>query len=556
MANNKNITFDQLQAAMTKVKKALDGKANSSHGTHVAYSATTPLVAGTGAVGTANNVARGDHVHPAQTSVSGSSGSCTGNAATATKLQTARTISVSGAVSGSTSFDGSGNSSIATSFKVPTTGAYWNGGAMVIRNDGIAEAGKYIDFHNTSASTNDYDLRLQVNNANRNVVTLPGATGTLALTTDNVASATKLQTARKIGNASFNGTADISLNAIMGRAVTSSSSNTYAGQYTKFATINVSAGPYTACCGKFSIMSGESNKVQGILDYYFRTESTITSTTIELYWSSLTNELYQNTVFVVKTSNGVFDLYYKPLDGWETTSITNINCATPDLVTLYSNQGYVRSITEIAVSTLNNYAMAAYKLQTARSINGTSFDGSSDITTSTWGTPRTLTIGNTGKSVNGSGNVSWSLREIGALSTAGGTITGGLCISKNNKEAWLDIGDNDVYIWNASSNKSLQLKHNGNLIYDEKIILNNSNYTNYTVNKTGSGASGTWGIGVTGNAGTATKLQTARTIALSGDVTGSTSFDGSANKTITCTVNTLTKSDLSTIVSNALGVTI
>lgn len=39
-----------------------------------------------------------------------------------------------------------------------------------------------------------------------------------------------------------------------------------------------------------------------------------------------------------------------------------------------------------------------------------------------------------------------------------------------------------------------------------------------------------------GNAATATKLQTARTIALGGDATGSTSFDGSANVTITTTV--------------------
>lgn len=41
---------------------------------------------------------------------------------------------------------------------------------------------------------------------------------------------------------------------------------------------------------------------------------------------------------------------------------------------------------------------------------------------------------------------------------------------------------------------------------------------------------------VTGNAGTATKLETARTITLTGDVTGSASFDGSANISITTTV--------------------
>lgn len=42
---------------------------------------------------------------------------------------------------------------------------------------------------------------------------------------------------------------------------------------------------------------------------------------------------------------------------------------------------------------------------------------------------------------------------------------------------------------------------------------------------------------VTGNADTATTLETARTIALSGDVTGSVSFDGSANVTITTTLD-------------------
>jgi len=42
---------------------------------------------------------------------------------------------------------------------------------------------------------------------------------------------------------------------------------------------------------------------------------------------------------------------------------------------------------------------------------------------------------------------------------------------------------------------------------------------------------------VTGNAGTATKLATARTIAISGDVSGAaTSFDGSANISITATI--------------------
>ena len=58
------------------------------------------------------------------------------------------------------------------------------------------------------------------------------------------------------------------------------------------------------------------------------------------------------------------------------------------------------------------------KLLTARTINGTSFNGSANITTTNWGAARTITIGNTGKSVDGSANTSWSLSEIGAAATS------------------------------------------------------------------------------------------------------------------------------------------
>ena len=56
---------------------------------------------------------------------------------------------------------------------------------------------------------------------------------------------------------------------------------------------------------------------------------------------------------------------------------------------------------------------SATKLQTARQINGTNFDGTANIVTSYWGTARNFTIGNTTRSVNGSGNVSWSFADIG-----------------------------------------------------------------------------------------------------------------------------------------------
>ena len=69
---------------------------------------------------------------------------------------------------------------------------------------------------------------------------------------------------------------------------------------------------------------------------------------------------------------------------------------------------------------LSGNASTVTTLQNARTINGTSFNGSANITTANWGTGRTITIGNTGKTVNGSANVSWSLSEIGAAAVSHG----------------------------------------------------------------------------------------------------------------------------------------
>lgn len=50
------------------LQTALDGKAASSHGTHVSYSSTAPVMDGTASVGSASTVARSDHKHPTDTS--------------------------------------------------------------------------------------------------------------------------------------------------------------------------------------------------------------------------------------------------------------------------------------------------------------------------------------------------------------------------------------------------------------------------------------------------------------------------------------------------------
>lgn len=80
-------------------------------------------------------------------------------------------------------------------------------------------------------------------------------------------------------------------------------------------------------------------------------------------------------------------------------------------------------------------ALSASKLQTARQINGTDFNGSASITTSKWGTSRNLTIGKTTKAVDGSNEVSWLTSEIADNAT---TTTDGW-MSKEDKLALANL---------------------------------------------------------------------------------------------------------------------
>ena len=124
---------------------------------------------------------------------------------------------------------------------------------------------------------------------------------------------------------------------------------------------------------------------------------------------------------------------------WSFSDIGAVSTNTANKIVLRDGLGNFSAGTITASLNGNaSTATSAATLTTARSINGTSFNGGSDITTANWGTSRTITVGNTGKSVNGSGNVSWSLSEIGApaanavvssVVVGGATLTGNVSLT-------------------------------------------------------------------------------------------------------------------------------
>ena len=186
---------------------------------------------------------------------------------------------------------------------------------------------------------------------------------------------------------------------------------------------------------------------------------------------------------------------------------------------------------------LTGNAATATKLKTARTINGTSFDGSADITTAKWGTSRIITLGVTGKNYDGSVNISWSLAEIGALPLTGGTMSGNLNFSNSNGAITWNNGTYHQRIQTIDDSTT-----NTNVFEFQQSSNSGSSFTTlFSIKDNGEAVAskftGSFSGALTGNADTASKLATARTITLSGSVTGSASFDGSSNITITTTTN-------------------
>lgn len=122
-------------------------------------------------------------------------------------------------------------------------------------------------------------------------------------------------------------------------------------------------------------------------------------------------------------------------------------------------------------------ALSASKLQTARQINGTDFNGSASITTSKWGTSRNLTIGKTTKAVDGSNEVSWLTSEIADNAT---TTTDGW-MSKEDKLALANL-NSDFY---GKEQVTVSVKKDG-VAHSGQINIKNKDNDEVIATSTGS----------------------------------------------------------------------
>ncbi|EIY4092721.1 tail fiber protein [Escherichia coli] len=483
--------------------------------------------------------------------------STTGNAATATKLQTARTIN-------GVMFDGSANISIptitsrgrVTALTGTTQGAatglqmyeaynnsYPTTYGNVLHMKGASAAGEgelLIGWSGTSGAHAPVFIRSRRDHTDAawsawaQVYTsrdsIPGvnATGNQN-TTGNAATATKLQTARTIGGVSFDGTANINLPGVNVAGNQNTSGN--AATATKLQTARTINGVS---------FDGSKN-----IELTPRSIGTINSTTMSFSggagWFKLATVTMPQSSSVVYISliggagynvnspmqAGISELVLRAGNGnpkgltgalWRRTSVGFTNFAwvntSGDTYDVYVEIGNYATGVNIQWDYTSNASVTIHTSPTY-----------------TANKPKGLTDGTV--YVIYSSHIKPTATDVGALPIAGGNLNGGLTatgeiISKSANGLRIAYGNYGFFIRNDGSNTFFMLTDSGNSLgtYNNlrPLIINNANGT-VTI---GNGLNVTGGINgsLNGNAATATKLQTARTI-------NGVKFDGSANITLT-----------------------
>ncbi|WP_404854078.1 tail fiber protein, partial [Escherichia coli] len=476
--------------------------------------------------------------------------STTGNAATATKLQTARTIN-------GVKFDGSANISIptitsrgrVTALTDTTQGAatglqmyeaynnsYPTAYGNVLHMKGASAAGEgelLIGWSGTSGAHAPVFIRSRRDYADAawsawaQVYTskdsIPGvnATGNQN-TTGNAATATKLQTARTIGGVSFDGTANINLPGVNVAGNQNTSGN--AATATKLQTARTINGV---------LFDGSKN-----IELTPRSIGTINSTTMSFSggtgWFKLATVTMPQSSSVVYISliggsgynvnspmqAGISELVLRAGNGnpkgltgalWRRTSVGFTNFAwvntSGDTYDVYVEIGNYTTRVNIQWDYTSN---ASVTIHTSPSYTADKPTGLTDGTVY----------------VIYSSHIKPTATDVGALPITGGNLKGGLTatgeiISKSANGLRIAYGNYGFFIRNDGSHTFFMLTDSGNSLgtYNNlrPLIINNANGT-VTI---GNGLNVTGGINgsLNGNAATATKLQTARTI-------GGVSFDG------------------------------
>lgn len=506
--------------------------------------------------------------------------STTGNAATASKLLTPRTISLTGKAAGSTTFDGSTNASInvtsvnadtasklSTARKISITGnatgaANFDGSGDVSINVNVNEskhAAAATTVNATAPNGGAADLAfgtMAVNDYARIRVYGKDDKGALEIATAD--GGDEPIYARQYGGADWpNGRPGTVMNEA---AILDSNGNT------KFPK-NVTAASFTGPLNGTATKAAQDTNGRAFTD-----------TNAYMHISTLANGTDFNNVKTTGVYTCIEDNYpNRPRSSWGVLRVYNFCNVKQEYIPDNTYEVWERYFSrswsawsKVAASTADTCtgnASTATKLQTPRTISLTgnasgsaNFDGSGNISINT-------TVNNSAAAnalnidtyrpadanvQHGDGKIRYFLATSAMSKNKPPTGDGQIIdLAWDTNFGW----DCQLFVNNTTGRLNMRGQIKGEWT-DWLIGLDSGNFNDYAPTKTGGGASGTWGINISGtaakattaadcsgNSATATKLQTARSIALTGNATGSATFDGSGNISISTNVNTATNAD-------------
>jgi hypothetical protein len=499
-------------------------------------------------------------------------GAVTGNASTATALATPRAIN-------GVNFDGTSAITV-TAAAGTLTGSTLAAG---VTSSSLTSVGTLVSLGVTGAVT-----------AGSFSGPLTGAvTGTVS---GNAGSATVLQTARLINGVSFNGSADVTVTAAAGTlsgatlasGVTASSltsvgtlgvlavtGNVTAGGFAgpTFGThtgavvgaVNGTIGATTPTSANFTtittsgdILVGGNLTVSGASTIINATTLDVVDLNVTIAKNAATQAAADGAGLTVNGANATIT-YVNATNSWDfnkNVTATLRTAAQPNITSVgtLTSLGVTGTVTAGAFSgpitgAVTGNASTATTLQTARAINGVNFDGSSAITI----TANASTLSGTSLAATVTASSLTSVGTLGALTVSGTTTSGAFSGPLTG-----------AVTGNASTATTLQtarningVSFNGSADITVTAAAGTLTGTSLPVSVTGSSLTSVGTLGslavtagvtagsftgpltgaVTGNATTATTLQTARAI-------NGVSFNGSADITVTAAAGTLTGATL------------
>ena len=450
-------------------------------------------------------------------------GAITGNSSSATKLKTARNIN-------GVAFDGSQDITIGISsgseiklggYSKPTS----TSSILVTDNlntaigkleKGLEDKASATHDHNSAKITAMTNYQKGTASAIQQTDSLNAAIGKLEATLDNKSNIS--HTHSYAGSNTHNGAANSAVKLQTPRNITiGGTSNKFDGSgditFT-LANIGAAATNHNQTSNTITAMTGYTKGV---------TNGAITSTdTLNGALSKIENNLDGKA-----NTNHNHNSVYLPLSGGTITGNLTVNNGT-------------------ITGALNGNSSTSTKLQNARNINGVAFDGTKDITIGvTSGTQ--ITLGGYTKPSSTS-----AVTSADSLNAAIGKLEVGIDGKANasHNQASSTITAMTGYAKGTSSNSITTTDTLNQAIGKLEVGLGTKAPTNHSHNYlplTGGTINGSLTVAgggitgsLTGNATTATKLQTAKNINLTGGVTGTVSFDGSQNVSMTTTVASVT----------------